>query len=111
MRTDAGICRVHGICGLFVNSKECYKECFSSLLVAFCVSCATINSSFLPTAPPSLLSFRSSALDQWKPGKKHRWGGLSLRASDPLLLAEVGELVVLTSVQLIAAATSLGSTL
>lgn len=82
-----------------------------SLSCLLCLLCHYQLSSFLPTAPPSLLSFRSSALDQWKPGKKHRWGGLSLRASDPLLLAEVGELVVLTSVQLIAAATSLGSTL
>lgn len=87
VRTDAGICRVHGICGLLVNSKGVLQGVFLfSLSCLLCLLCHYQLSSFLPTAPPSLLSFRSSALDQWKPGKKHRWQGLSLRASDPLLL-------------------------
>lgn len=71
-------------------------------------------SSFLPTPLrcfpflplPQFLCSRS--VEAWK---KHRWQSLSLRASDPLLLGWSRELVVRTSVQLVAAATSLGSTI
>ena len=76
VRADAGVCRVHGICGLFENNKECMSVTRSVSLLSQLPSAPPVPLStlFLSSTPHfaaflSFLCHSSSALDQWKPEK------------------------------------------